>query len=143
MADIMFDTYLDHLVQSFWPTADIMCAMFEANTWTPSKDDTYLADATGAGAIECAASGYARVALTSKVTVLDSPGHRALSQASIADFGVLGAGTDYDFLVLYVAVTDDTDSWMIGAYDVGAQTTTGTDMRFIPDTDGFMQLRQP
>lgn len=143
MADVVFDTYLDHLVQLFWPTAAIHCAVFEASGWTPSKSDVFLADAIGAGAVECAASGYARVPLTSPIASLDGAGHRSLLQSAVADFGTLGAGTNFDTFVLYVAVTNDSDSWMMATYDVGAQTTDGTELRFVPDTDGLMQLRQP
>lgn len=143
MTDTVFDTYLDHLVQLYWPTSNIKCAIFLKNTWTPSKSNAFVADAIGAGAIECAAVGYVRVALTSPTVALDGGGHRSLLHSAIADFGALAAGTDFDTFVLYELVTNDADSWLLAAYDVGAQTTSGTGTRFVPDTSGLFRLKQP
>lgn len=141
--DVVFDTYLDHLAQLYWPTSNVECAIFLKDTWTPAKSDAFVADAIGAGAIECAAVGYVRVALTSPTLVLDGGGHRELFHAAVADFGALAAGTDFDTLLLYELVTNDADSWPLAAYDVGMQTTSGTGTRFVPDTSGLFKLDQP
>lgn len=144
MADVVFNTYLQHLPDDFgWSTSPIMCAILDSQTWTPDKTDPFVATPIAAGAVECAAPSYARVALTSAILTPDAPGNRTLFQGSIADFGTLETGFDFDTFVLYVAVTDDSDSYLIAAYDVGAQTTAGTAVRFVPDTSGFFELLQP
>lgn len=146
MPDIVTDTFLYVLANgSFdWSTADIRAAIFEAATWTPSKADSVVADATSAGAIECAAAGYAREALVSQVATLDTGGHRMLLDSAVVDFGTLASGTAFDTLMLFVQVTDDTDSWVMATFDLGAQTTSNASpTRFIPDTDGLFRLAQP
>jgi hypothetical protein len=144
MADVIFDTYLDHLVRGLdWTTFDIRAAMFDKLTWAPAKGDLFMAGPIAAGAVECAAVGYTRQALVSQVANLDGAGHRELLHTAVADFGSLAAGTAFDTLVTFVQVTNDADSWLVAAFDVGAQTTDGTDQRFVPDTDGLFQLLMP
>lgn len=139
MADIIHDTLLHHLVTGTdWQTADVRAALFAKTTWTPDPGDAVLADVTGNGAVEVAAASYVRVAVASRVANTDSILHEELLSAAVIDFGTLEAGSDYDTLVLYVFVTDDSDSWLATSIDVGAQVTDGTDERFVPDPSGLI-----
>lgn len=141
MADIIHDTLLHHLVTGTdWQTADVRAALFAKTTWTPAKADAVLADVTGPGAVEVAAASYVRTPLASLVANLDGTLHRELLTAAVIDFGTLEAGFDYDTLVLYVFVTNDSDSWLVTSIDTGAQVTDGTDERFVPDAAGLVAL---
>ena len=147
MADLVHDTLIEHMATgawSGWVTEDVRAAIFLADTWTPDKSDDVLATILAAGAIEISPSGYARTALTSQAATLDGGLHRELLDSAVIDFGTLGSGEDFDTLVLYVFVTDDTDSWLVSTRDLGAQTTTNASAtRFVPDTDGLFSLVQP
>lgn len=146
--DVTFDTYIDHILAGtfVWTTADVRAAVFLKDTWVPNKSDAFLLDAQTAGAQELSdmgAGGYARALRTSATKALDAGGHRGLLRGAVIDFGVVATGYDFDTIILFVQVTDDTDSWMLSAYDVGAQTTDGTNLRFVSDSDGFYQVTAP
>lgn len=144
MAHTKFDTFLDHILDGYvWTSGDPWAAMFLADTWVPDKGDGSVLAVTAAGAIEVAAPSYLRVPVTSPVKVLDGIGHRGLLDSAIIDFGTPETGFDFDTLLIFELVTDDSDSWLIAAYDVGAQTTDGGSQRFVPDTDGLFQLTAP
>lgn len=148
MPDVTFDTYIDHVLDgSFvWTTTPIMAGVFLKGAWTPGKGDAFILDATTAGADELStlgAGGYARQTIVSPTKTLDGTGHRGLLGGSIIDFGAVDPGFDFDTLVLFVFVSDDSDSWIIDARDVGAQTTDGTTLRFAPHVDGFYQVTAP
>lgn len=143
MPDIIHDSYLQQLV-AMWSTWDVRAALFDSATWTPSKADAVLLDITGAGAVEVTATGYARVALVSQVATLDGGGHRELLDSAVIDFGTIDSGDPFDTLVLFTFVTNDSDSWLLSSFDLGAQTTTdASPTRFIPNTDGIYRLAQP
>lgn len=134
MSDVVHDSMLHHFLRGAnWQTADLRAALFLKSTWTPSPSDGVVLDATGAGAVEVAAPSYARAVLASNVANTDGTNHRELLSTAVIDFGALEAGFDYDTLVVFVHVTDDTDSWLVTSIDLGAQTTTGADERFVPD----------
>lgn len=148
MSDVTFDTYIDHILDgSFvWTTTPVKAAVFLRGAWTPDKGDVFLLDAQTAGAQELSdvsAPGYARTTLPSPTKSIDSGGHRGLLNGSLVDFGVIDTGFDFDTLVLFVEVSDDTDSWMLSAFDVGSQTTDGTTLRFAPNVDGFYSVTAP
>lgn len=145
MSDVTFDTYIDHILAGtfVWTTTPVQAAVFLKDAWVPSKSDVFLIDAITAGALELGAGGYARATLPSPTKSIDSGGHRGLLNGSLVDFGVVDGGWDFDTLVLFRFVTGDTDSWMLSAFDVGAQSTDGTALRFAPNVDGFYSVTAP
>lgn len=145
MPDVKFDSLLDHLLGGYqWTTGQPHGALFLRDTWTPDKSDGFVLDATGAGAIEVAAPSYARTPIVSAVKNLDAGGHRVLLDAAVIDFGILEAGYDFDTLLIFELVTNDGDSWLLSAHDLGAQTTGGvTPERCVLDSDGLYQLTAP
>lgn len=142
MADITFDTYLDHVAKAtaVWTTDTVKGMLVDAQTWTPSEGDGFVATILSAGAVEVTAVGYARQTIGGKTETLDGVGHRGLLDGNLLDFGAMAAGSNYTHLVLFKFVTNDADSWLICAFDLGALTTNGVDQRFVPDADGFFEL---
>lgn len=63
---------------------------------------------------EATVSGYARVAASTKVRVVDDTNNRISYTAADPDFGTLAAGEDITGVVLYRLVTNDADSIPIG-----------------------------
>lgn len=145
MPDVTFDTYIDHILAGtfVWTTTPVECAVFLKDGWAPNKSDAVLLDAQTAGATELVGGGYARTSILTPTKNIDSGGHRGLLGGAVIDFGAITAGQDFDTLVLFVVVSDDTDSWMLSAHDVGFQTTDGTPLRFVPNGDGFYQVTAP
>lgn len=145
MPGVVFDTYLDHILDGYqWTTANVYGMLVLADTWTPAKGDIVVDDAILAGAIEVVAASYVRVPLVSPIKNLDTGGHRGLLDASVIDFGILESGFDFDTLILFEMITDDSDSWMLCTQDLGAQTTDGvTPERCVPNTDGLFQITAP
>lgn len=145
MADIVFDTYLDHLAAgtAVWTADTVKGMLVAASTWTPAKSDGFVATILSAGAVEVTAAPYARQTLASKTKTLDGGGHRVLLDGNLLDFGAMAAAQSYDHLVLFKFVTNDADSWLICAFDLGALVTNGVTQRFVPDADGFFSLVAP
>lgn len=141
MTDVVHLTALDHLVTgTSWETANLQAALFLKGAWTPAITDGFVLDATSAGATEVAAASYGRVALASNVANLDVTNTRELLATAVIDFGTLETGFDFDTLVVFVQVTNDSDSWLVCSIDLGSLTTDGTDERFVPDTAGLLSL---
>lgn len=142
MSDLTFDTYLDHLAKgtAVFTTDTLKAALVLRSTWTPSKSDAFVATATAAGAVELTASGYARQTLGSKTESVDSTNHRVLLSCATIDFGTMAAAQSYDRLLLFKQVTNDTDSWLIAALDVGSLTTDGVSRRFVLNAAGLYQI---
>lgn len=145
MPDVKFDSLLDHLLDGYtWTTASVECALFDSATWVPDRTDGFVLAAAGAGAIEVAAPSYVRRPLVSPVKNFDVGSHRGLLASAIIDFGILEPGYAFDTLVLYEFVSNDSDSWLLAAFDIGAQTTGGVlPERFVPDVDGLFALTAP
>lgn len=141
MSDLTFDTYLDHLAAGFtWTTATVKAALFNTNTWTPDKSDGFVATIIANGAVEITASPYVRQTVASKTKTLDTPNHRVLLGMGTIDFGAMVAAQNYNRLVLFTQVTNDADSWLIAALDVGALVTNGVDQQFAPNASGLYQI---
>jgi hypothetical protein len=142
---VVFDTYLERLASagSNWTTDTVKALLVSRATWAPDRSDEFVGDATGAGAVEVTASGYARQTIGSPAVNVDGSGHRALLAGATIDFGTPDAGSDFDTLIIYTQVTNDADSWMLAAVDLGSQTTAGVDISAVPDADGFFALAQP
>lgn len=144
MADLTFDTFLDHLDTGFvWTTATIRSMLVNTNTWTPSKSDGFVATILSAGATEVTAAPYARQTVTGKTKTLDGTNHRIQLGINTIDFGAMVAAQNYNRLVLYNFVTSDADSWLVCALDVGALTTNGVDQQFAPNAAGLYVTSSP
>lgn len=127
-----------------WESDTWRAALFLKDTWTPNVDDDFVQTAITAGADELSGGGYARVTLSSKSTSLDDTNDRALLDCAEISFGAVAAGgaqDDYDTLVIYRFVTNDTDSWLAFTYSFDAvQTTNGTAITVAPNTLGIAQI---
>lgn len=145
MADIIFDNWLNAIATlgTDWVADTIRAALFDSLTWTPAKSDLFVNSATSSGAVEVAAASYARQLVPGRAVVVDGGAHRILLDGSTIDFGILEAGFNYDTLILYDFVTNDTDSFLICAFALGAQTTDGSNVQAVPNAAGFFKIYQP
>lgn len=142
MADLTFDTYLDRVVAgtAIWTTMVVKAMLVNTVGWTPNKSDGFVATILSAGAVEVTAAPYARQTVTGKVKSIDGAGHRILEAMNLIDFGAMAGAQAYNRLVLYNFVTNDADSWLICALDVGALVTNGVQQRFVPNASGLYQI---
>lgn len=99
--------------------------LLDRQGWTPDPDDDFVQTVLIAGAVD---AGGDRTQIVNPVITLDDAGDRALWGAD--DFVVpnIVLGADFDTLLHYNLVNDDTDSWLLGAWDLGAQTGDGADI---------------
>lgn len=127
-----------------WQSNTWRGALFLKGAWTPDADDDYVQTIVTAGASELSGGGYARVTLGSKTVTLDDPNDAAPWSCAVLDFGIIAAGgaqDDYDALVVYRLVTDDTDSWLAFTYQLDSVvTTSGIEVVFSPSTSGIAQI---
>lgn len=126
-----------------WTTDSIQGLLVDRSSWTPNRDDDFVTNILVAGAVEVSAGGYARADLTTPTVGLDDPGDRSSWDADPLDFGTVAAADPYDTLVLYRLVNNDTDSWLMAAWDLEAQTTNGTAIEIQPSVaDGWFVSRE-
>lgn len=99
--------------------SDFRCLLLRSdggNTPTFDATDITVADVEAtAGNTEVSTGGYARQTLTSEGTVAGPP---SAIQAQKATFTALVAGQDVGAAVVFVFVTNDTDSYAVAFFDV-------------------------
>jgi hypothetical protein len=93
----------------------------DASLWTPDPEDSYVADITAAGGILVGN----REPVASPGVTQDGTNHRAVWSADDYAHGGVANLTDFQWLVAYNFVTNDSDSWLIASFDFGAQTGDG------------------
>lgn len=86
--------------------------------WTPSPTDDFVASMLIAGAVEAAVTGD-RQPITNPTVTLDGAHDRALWGADSFTYPGVANATTFDTLVLANVVTNDSDSWLMGAWDQG------------------------
>lgn len=137
---LIFDKVRTHLAVNLdfnWTDGNVTALLVLRSTWSPDAGDTFVAAILGAGAVET--SGTRQVLGT---PVANAPGvaHKVFWDGDpIVYPGVLVAET-FDTLVLYRAVTNDTDSYLITAYDLGAQVGDGNNVTLTPNTNGYVSV---
>lgn len=144
MADpVVFNEFLAQQGQGFdFLAAVVKGVVFLKGAWTPDPDDTYLVEATVAGAVEAAPS-MNRVTYGSKAVSRDDVNDRGVWTAASVFYIGVPIGTQYDTFVTYNFGTDDTDSWMITAYDLGGPyTSDGGQLTFALDPVGLFAFQQ-
>lgn len=122
-----------------WPGLDIRALLLDSSQAT-NRANSFVTDLSG----ELTDSSYSRVTVTNRTSTLDTaqtPPKRVLTADDVT-FPSL-SGTSPDRMVLFVQVTDDTDSWIIGYYQVrrdGSTITLAGDDIVVPpdDTNGFL-----
>jgi len=137
---LIFDTAREHLAVDLdldWTAGAVTALLVDKDTWTPSAGDDFVDTALSAGAIETSGT---RQILPSPTATVSGGDHRVYWDGNpIVYPGVLNAET-FDTLVLYQAVTNDTDSYLIAAYDLGAQVGDGNNVTLTPDTLGYISI---
>lgn len=98
-------------------TADIRTLLVK-DTYVFSAGHQFVADVI-AGSKEISVAGYSRKTLANKATSLNSTSHRAEAAADNPDFGDLATGQTIGACILFVNVTNDADSWLLGFIDTG------------------------
>jgi hypothetical protein len=137
---LIFDTAREHLAVDLdldWTAGNVTALLVLADTWSPDAGDDVVATILSAGAIETSGT---RQVLGSPAATVSGGDHRVFWDGDpIVYPGVLNAET-FDILVLYQAVTDDTDSYLLCAYNLGAQVGDGNNITLTPDTLGYVSI---
>lgn len=121
-------------------------ALFLKDTWTPDKDDDFISGIVSAGADEVSGGIYARQTLGSKSVTRDDANDLAYATCATISFGAIAAGItqdDYNTLVIFRFVTNDTDSWLglIALLDA-TYSTDGAAIDFTINASGLYTVAQ-
>lgn len=141
MANVTYNTFKKRLIDGgiTWSSADIRLLLI-TNGYTVDADDVFVNDLTPVSN-ELSGTGYTRKTLVSKSTSQDDVNNRAEGTADNVSFTGINAGTAAA-CVLFVQVTNDTDSWLICFIDTGGfpVTTNGGDLTIQWNAEGIIQL---
>lgn len=125
-----------------WVAADVRILLLDdAGTYAPDPDHEFVDDLTP-GSNELDTDNYARAALAGKAVTLNTVDNRAEWTADdvvFADLGPTSAGPTIQAAVLYVDVTDDTDSWLLCYLDDVTGTVNGLDATVAFDPTGIIR----
>ena len=90
--------------------------LLTTNAYTPDPDHNFVADVTN----ELAGGGYARVDLATRTVVEDDANDRADAKADNTTFSGLSSTQTARYAVIYKFNTNDADSTLVAAMDLGA-----------------------
>lgn len=108
--------------------------------YTFNADHDFIADLTP-GSNELSGTGYARKTLAGKATTTDDTNDRAEGDCDDIAYTAINAGTAA-MMILYVQVTNDADSYLVGKFDTGGfpLITNGGDATVQINAEGLLQM---
>lgn len=125
-----------------WETADVRALLLKDGAYAVDPDDNFVADVI-AGAAEYAGTNYVRAALANQTADRDDVSNWTICHADAVVWADLGeddlSDGDVDAAVLYVHVTNDADSWLIGHIPITG-TPNGTDATLAEPADGWLRF---
>lgn len=125
-----------------WETADVRALLLKDGVYAVDPDDAFVADVV-AGAAEYAGTNYVRKALANQTADPDAVGNQTVCHADAVVWVDLGevdlSDGAVDAAVLYVHVTNDADSWLIGHYPTTG-TPNGNDATLAEPADGWLRF---
>ena len=106
-----------------------------------NPDHQFVSDLTP-GSNELSGTGYSRKTLTGKATSQDNTNDRAELDCDDVTFTGINAGTAIA-AVVFVQVTNDSDSWLVGYYDEGGFpfATNGGNLTLQVNSEGLVQVQ--
>lgn len=138
--DMIFDAVRTHLAVDLdfdFTAGAVMCLLVDAGSWTPSESDAVVGDILTAGATEAAITAD-RQTLTTPTAALSGTDHLVYWDSDPVVYPGVASSTPFTTLVLFRFVTNDTDSWLIAAFDLGSQSGDGSDVTINPDSLGWL-----
>lgn len=144
MASNVYNNFLKELLNAYLVSgADIRAALLMTNTTADTETDAIEAVDDITTLDECDATGYARVQLASEAANADDTNDRAEFDATDISFTGLGgdATRDYQGVLIYKHVNDDTDSVPIAFIDFSSDIPKSATQVNVPwNEDGILQL---
>lgn len=119
MADLLYDHGLDEWRD--WDTASFTWLAL-TSSYTPNKTHQFVDDVS---TYEVSVGGYTRDAVVGATRTVDTSQHRVIYDCDDPDFGSLAAGETVAYVAIAKLITDDTDSLMMGLYDLANFATDG------------------
>lgn len=109
-------------LMEYLATLDVRAMLMKTGFVLDVDADEFVADIS---ADELTVAGYARKTLGGEVGNQDNTNDRGvLTATSPLDFGSPATGETIKSVVLYVHVTNDADSWIVGEWDLAADVPT-------------------
>ena len=122
-----------------WASLDVRVLLIKS-TYAVDPDHQFVSDLTP-GTNELSGTGYTRKTMANEATSQDDAGDRADGDGDDLVWSGINAGTA-QAAVLFVQVTNDTDSWLIGYVDTGGFpiATNGADLQITWNAEGILQF---
>lgn len=140
MADTLFTRGIPEWGDSF-TGGTVKALLLKGDGYVPNVDHDFVAD-VNPGANELTGAGYARETLTGKAETLVDASDRVMYDADNPDFGAIAAGETVTGMVVYLEVTNDADSILLGYYELTPTPTNGTSFLVTLSADGLAYFRQ-
>lgn len=137
MADLIYNRGLDELRD--WQTASYKALLLKGSGYTPNKDHDYVANLTPASN-ETALAGYARVTLSGMVRTVDDTLDRVTYDCADLAFGSIAVGDTISAMVVYLFVTNDADSILVGYHDLVDTATDGAPFTYQVNAAGLYYI---
>ena len=139
MADLLYNRGLDELAAFATNTYKVL--LLKGSGYTPNKDHDFVSDLTVASN-EVAGSGYSRQTLASKTRTIDDTNDRITYDAADPAFGSIVAGETVSAMVMFRFVTNDSDSILIGYFDLTDTPTDGNPFTVVLGANGLVYIDQ-
>lgn len=137
MADGIFNRGLDELAAFTGSTYKFL--LLKGSGYTFNKDHDFVSDLT-VGSNEVTVAGYSRQTAGTKSRTIDDTNDRITYDCADPAFGTLTAGETVSAMVLFRFVTNDSDSILIGYYDLTDTATNGTTFTVVIGANGVMYV---
>ena len=140
MASFLYQAGVDALLTSYNAETATIKAMLVTSGYTANKDHDIVNDTTP-GSNELNGTGYTRKTLSTVAVAKDDTNDRVTFDADDITWSAINAGTAAA-CVIYIEVTDDTDSILLAHIDDGGFpiVTSGADMTISWDSAGVFYI---
>lgn len=126
-----------------WPALDLRVLLLKSGQYTPNPDHDFVVTAVPALGVEYAGANYGRKVLANKTATRDDVANAVRLTADNLAYAALGAadGSDgaVDGALVFVQVTNDSDSWLV-AHHVVTGTPDGTTATVAWPSDGIIRV---
>ena len=144
ISNVFLEAIYDPSYDIDWENENIRALLLD-NTVSTDRTHRYLDDLSG----ELTDGSYSRVNVENRTATIDSSASppRLILDSDNVVFSQLGGSTEPDRMVMFVQENDDTDSWILGYFEVRRAgspiTPTGDDLIIPPHNEyGWFSVRE-
>lgn len=133
MAITLYNTGLDLLggdPDNWSNGGDFRALLLQGSGYTPNRDDVFVDDLVP-GSNEVTGAGYSREVLASLTRTPTPASDRIIYGAADPNFGSIAAGETVTAMVIFLQVTNDADSLLVGWFQISPSVDSGDIVPFV------------